>query len=296
MEDRFNTIAGWTLFSGIVALGLASLSGHYFRADKNHRPEKMGYAIAGVASSEGGAKEVPFETLLASGDAAKGEATFKKCASCHTINQGGANGIGPNLFAVLGDKIGAGRGGFAFSGDLAGKGGNWDFASMNQWLTNPKKFAAGTKMTFAGLSDGAERANLMLYLNAQGSNLPLPAAPAAPAGGDDAAAAAAPIVADAAKGEQSFKKCASCHTINAGGANGIGPNLAGIYGEAAATGRGGFAFSDALKAKGGKWDDASLDTWLTNPKAYAAGTKMTFAGLADAQERANVIAYLKNAK
>ena len=138
-------------------------------------------------------------------------------------------------------------------------------------------------------------ANLIAWLNTQGSNLPLPAVPAAaaaPAAGGEAAA----VVGDAAKGEQSAKKCAACHTFNAGGANGIGPNLAGIAGDAVAAGRGGFAFSDALKAKGGKWDDAALDAWLKNPKAFAAGTKMTFAGLSDAQERANVIAYLKTAK
>ncbi len=192
MDDRFNTIAGWTLFSGVVALGVASISGHYFKADKPHRPEKMGYAIAGVVGEgEGGAEAaVPIETLLASADAAKGEATFKKCASCHTINAGGANGIGPNLHGVMGEAIGKGRGGFAFSPDLAGHGGNWDWANMDAWLKSPKKFAAGTKMSFAGLSDAQERANLMVYLNSQGSSLALPAAPAA--GAPPAAGAAAP--------------------------------------------------------------------------------------------------------
>ena len=298
MENRFNTIAGWTLFSGIVALGLSSLSGHYFKANKDHRPEKMGYEIAGVVSSEGGAKEVPFESLLATGDAAKGEATFKKCASCHTITQGGANGIGPNLYGILGQGIGKHAAGFAYSPDLVAKGGNWDFAAMNAWLTNPKKFAAGTKMTFAGLSDAAERANLMLYLNAQGANLPLPAAPAAPAAGEGGEAAAATpdalvAAADVAKGEQSFKKCASSHTINAGGANGIGPNLNGMFGAPVAK-IAGFAYSADLAGKGGNWDLAALDAWLTSPKKVAAGTKMTFAGLADPAERANVIAYLKS--
>jgi cytochrome c len=104
------------------------------------------------------------------------------------------------------------------------------------------------------------------------------------------------VVGDAAKGEKAFAQCKACHTINAGGANGIGPNLAGVFGEAVAQGRGGFAFSDALKGKGGKWDDATLNEWLKNPKAYAPGTKMTFAGVSNDQERADVIAYLKTAK
>ncbi len=69
MLDRNNTIAGWALFSGIVALGLGSLSGHYFLADKTERPEKMGYEIEGVVSSEGGeaAAEAPIEARLATG-------------------------------------------------------------------------------------------------------------------------------------------------------------------------------------------------------------------------------------
>ena len=164
MDDRFNTIAGWALFSGVIGLGLASISSKYFEADKAHRPHTMGYAIEGVASGEGGAAEVPIEALLAKGDAAKGEAIFKKCTSCHTINQGGANGIGPNLYAVLGGPIGKHAAGFAYSTALSGKGGNWDFASMNAWLTSPKKFADGTKMTFAGLPKVQDRANLIAYL------------------------------------------------------------------------------------------------------------------------------------
>ena len=187
MEDRFNTIAGWTLFSGIVALGLSSLSGKYFEANKNHPPHHPGYVIEGVVSSEGGAAAaVPIETLLAAADPAKGEATFKKCTSCHTINAGGANGIGPNLNGVVGEAIAAGRGGFAFSDSLKSHGGSWDFKNLNEWLTSPKKFAAGTKMSFAGLGSAEDRANLIVYLNTQGSNVPLPAAPAA-----DAAAAPA---------------------------------------------------------------------------------------------------------
>ena len=301
MQDRNNTVAGWALFSGIVALGLGTLSAHYFLADKSERPEKMGYEIEGVVSSEGGgaAAEEGIEARLAKGDPAKGEAVFKKCQSCHTDTQGGANGIGPNLYGIVGDNVAEGRGGFAFSDDLKKHGGKWDWASLDAWLKNPKAVAAGTKMTFAGLSDAQERANVILYLNKQGSNLPLPAVPAAPAGG--AAAGAAPAGIDAAlasadvkKGEQSFKKCQSCHTINSGGANGIGPNLYGIAGDKVAEGRGGFAFSDDLKKKGGSWDAASLDAWLKSPKAVAAGTKMTFAGLPDQQERANVIAYLNS--
>ena len=193
MDDRFNTIAGWTLFGGIVALGLASVSRHYFEADKEHRPHKMGYAIEGVeVEGEGGAAAVPLPTLLAAADPAKGEALFAKCKACHTVDQGGANGIGPNLYGTVGEPIGKGKAGYAFSGDLAGHGGNWDFANLDAWLASPKKFASGTKMSFAGLSKAEDRANIIVYLNTMGSNVPLPAAEAAPAAlAADAAAAKA---------------------------------------------------------------------------------------------------------
>ncbi len=301
MDDRFNTIAGWVLFTGVVGLGLASISAKYFEADKAHRPHTMGYAIEGVASGEGAAAETPIEALLATGDAAKGEALFKKCTSCHTINQGGANGIGPNLYGVMGTGIGKHAAGFAYSAALSGKGGNWDWANMNAWLQSPKKFADGTKMTFAGLSSAEDRANLMVYLNAQGANLPLPPVPAAPAGAEGAAAAPASVddlvaAADPAKGEAVFKKCTSCHTINAGGANGIGPNLNGIVGAPVGKHAAGFAYSADLAAKGGNWDAATLDAWLTSPKKFASGTKMTFAGLSKPEDRAALIAYLKAAK
>jgi cytochrome c len=187
MGDRFNTVAGWALFAGIIALGGAIVSSKYFH---DERPEKMGYAIEGVeVEGEGGGDSGPgLNTLLASADVAAGEKVFAKCAACHTVNQGGANGIGPNLYATVGEAIGQGKGGFAFSEALKSKGGEWSFENLDHWLKSPREFAPGTKMTFAGLGNPADRANLIAWLNTQGSNLPLPAADAAPAeGGDNAA-------------------------------------------------------------------------------------------------------------
>ncbi|GLT01051.1 hypothetical protein GCM10007897_24420 [Sphingobium jiangsuense] len=189
MDDRFNTFAGWALFAGIIALGGGIVSAKLFHTE---RPEAMGYAIEGVeAEGEGGGDSGPsLNTLLASADVAQGEKVFAKCAACHTINAGGANGIGPNLHGVMGEAVATGHGGFAFSDALKSKGGSWDFATMDAWLKSPREFAPGTKMTFAGLSKPADRANLIAYLNAQGSNLPLPAADAAPAAAPEAAEAA----------------------------------------------------------------------------------------------------------
>jgi len=189
MDDRFNTFAGWALFAGIIALGGGIVSAKLFHTE---RPEAMGYAIEGVeAEGEGGGDSGPsLNTLLASADVAQGEKVFAKCAACHTINAGGANGIGPNLHGVMGEAVATGHGGFVFSDALQSKGGSWDFATMDAWLKSPREFAPGTKMTFAGLSKPADRANLIAYLNAQGSNLPLPAADAAPAAAPEAAEAA----------------------------------------------------------------------------------------------------------
>ena len=192
MENRFNTIAGWALFAGIIALGGGIISSKLFHEEA---PETQGYKIDGVEAEGGEAAAVgpSLNTLLASADVAKGEKVFAKCAACHTVNQGGANGIGPNLYGVVG-KPHAMHAAFAYSDALKGVPGNWDFAALDKWLTSPRDYAPGTKMTFAGLGSGEDRANLIAYLNAQGSNLPLPKAdaPAAAPAGDAAANAAAP--------------------------------------------------------------------------------------------------------
>lgn len=191
MDDRANTIAGWVLAAGIAALGSSIVSGEYYRAE---RPAKMGYEVQGVEQEEGAGAaapaEQPFPFYMAQADAAKGADVFKKCAACHNADKGGANALGPNLYGVVGDEVAAGRGGFAFSDALKAKGGKWDFDRLGAWLASPKTYAQGTKMTFAGLSNPQDRANVIAYLNQQGpSPLPLPSAP--PAGADSAAKTAA---------------------------------------------------------------------------------------------------------
>lgn len=193
MDDRFNTIAGWVLFAGIVALGGSIVAGESFHSE---RPEHMGYPIEGVVQEgEGGAEaEKPIAFYLASADPAAGEQVFKKCTACHNADQGGANALGPNLWDVLGEPVGKGKG-FPFSSALSGVGGTWNWDNMSEWLKSPKKFAPGTKMTFAGLSNPQDRANVIAFLNTHSdSPLPLPAAPAeeAAAPKDDKAAATTP--------------------------------------------------------------------------------------------------------
>src|SRR3546814_360399 len=129
MDDRNNTIAGWVLFAGICALGLTIGSQMLFAS---HAPEKPGYPIEDAEAGAGGESAVPLPNLLAAADPAKGEAVFAKCAACHTINQGGANGIGPNLWGALGKPHGHVPG-FDYSAALKGVPGNWDFAGMDEW-------------------------------------------------------------------------------------------------------------------------------------------------------------------
>lgn len=194
MDDRFNTAAGWVLAAGIVALGSSIVSGMYFHADSAEHPEEPGYFIEGAAE-EGGADAGPdLGTLLASADAAAGEKVFAKCTACHTIDQGGANGIGPNLYGVMGKPIGGHAAGFAYSSALASKGGSWTWEAMDEWLTSPRAFANGTKMSFAGLGKAEDRANVMEFMSTYGG---APAKPAPvvveeePAEGEDAPGAGA---------------------------------------------------------------------------------------------------------
>ena len=111
-------------------------------------------------------------------------------------------------------------------------------------------------------------------------------------------AASPAAVADATTATSStpavFAQCAACHTVKQG-VNAIGPSLFGVVGRKAGS-LAGYAYSDALKASGKTWDEASLDVWLTNPMKDVPGTKMTFAGLADPAKRQELIAFLKTQK
>jgi cytochrome c len=199
MDDRSNTIAGWVLGAGIVALGASIVTGEMFHAE---RPEKMGYPIEGVEveSEAGAAAEEPIAFYLAAADPAQGEQVFKKCATCHNATKGGANQLGPNLWGAIGKPHGHVPG-FPYSDALKSKPGVWDWESMSAWLKSPKGYAPGTKMTFAGLSKPQDRANVIAYLNQQSdSPLPLPSAPATPAAAA-AEASDAPAAAEKAENE-----------------------------------------------------------------------------------------------
>ncbi len=101
--------------------------------------------------------------------------------------------------------------------------------------------------------------------------------------------------ADPKAGASAFNSagCVACHTVTEGGRPGVGPDLYNVVGSPIA-GRSGYEYSSALKGKGGQWTFDELNTWITKPSTFAPGTKMTFAGLADPQRRANILAFLRS--
>lgn len=114
----------------------------------------------------------PVGPLLASADVAAGEKGFKRCATCHTFDKGGANKVGPNLFGVVGGAKG-GTSGFAYSDALKAMAGSWTYEELNAFLTKPKDFLPGTKMTFAGIKKPQDRANIIAFMR-QHADTPFP--------------------------------------------------------------------------------------------------------------------------
>lgn len=132
------------------------------------------------ATAQGGTPDAPLGERLARASAEKGQAEARKCQSCHGFDEAGASRIGPNLHGVVG-RAKASLSGFAYSEALKGLGGSWTREDLDHFLTRPQSFAKGTKMTFAGISDGQDRADLIAYLARISPAAPPP--PAAEGGG-----------------------------------------------------------------------------------------------------------------
>ncbi len=315
-----------------------------------------------------------FVELYASADIAAGEKVFGKCKACHAVD--GSDKTGPHLDGVVGRDVDA-VAGFGYSGALSAVVANWTPEELNAFIENPKGYAPGTSMGFAGLKKIQDRVNVIAYLdNTDGSmtELAVPAAaeeeaaaepaaeeateeaaaeeaveepaaeeaateetteeaateetteeaateeateetaeeeaapeateeeataeePAAEEATEEAAAsdtgfAALVAAADIDAGSKSFKKCAACHVADKE-QNRVGPHLVGIVGREVASVEG-FKYSDALTEVGGVWDLDRLSAWLESPRKFAPGNRMTFRGVSDEAERANVIGYLQS--
>lgn len=370
-----NKMLAAILTAGIIASGAGVVSRIIYSP---HTPEENAYPIevagTGGEGTEGGGEAAPpvsLAALLAGGSAEHGQTVAKACAACHNFGEGEPNKIGPHLFGVVGRDI-ASVSDFSYSDALSQQEGAWDYEKLSHFLANPKGWAPGTKMAFAGLKKEQDLADVILYLRsispdapplpepeaepavageaagqeqAAGSEQPAaagqeqaaateqpaaasqeqaaateqpaaateqqvaatgqPAAgeePAPAQGGAEAAAAAQGedgglamllAAADPAAGEKDIRKCAVCHSFEQGGAAKLGPPLWGVLGRKIAS-VDGFRYSDALVSKEGTWDYDKLDAFLTDPRKWAPGTKMAFAGVKKPAERADIIAYLRS--
>lgn len=194
---EINKMIGGALGTVFVLFSINLLGDAIFHSPA---PEKAGYALAGAEEGHGGGEAAgggaeaagpePIAALLAGASAEAGAAVFKKCTSCHTIEKGGANKVGPNLYGVVGRAVGSHEG-FSYSAGMktfAEGGKTWDYDQLNGFLASPKGWVKGTAMGFAGVKKTDERAALVAFLRSMAdAPLPLPEAGAAPAAAAPAA-------------------------------------------------------------------------------------------------------------
>ena len=173
-----NKIIVSVVLAVILILGINKITDAIFYVEKL---EKSAYQVASITTDDNSTTTETNSVSSGSGDimamfastsAAEGAKVFKKCAACHSINEGGSNKIGPALWGVLGRSVGSVPD-YKYSKAMAAYGKNWSFEEMNGFLIKPKDWIKGTKMSFAGLKKVKDRASVILYMN-ENTNSPLP--------------------------------------------------------------------------------------------------------------------------
>ena len=197
-SSELNKYLGAFLGVVFVMFSVSLMSGALFHAEV---PEKAGYEVvaaepaAGADGAGAAAEPEPIGPLLASADAAAGESAFRRCAACHSIEKGGPNKIGPDLWSIVNRPI-ASHEGFSYSAAMKefAKGGEevWDYDHLSNFLLAPKQTVPGTAMNFPGIKDAKARADMIAYLRSQADEqAPLPEATAEPAAAEGEGAAPA---------------------------------------------------------------------------------------------------------
>jgi cytochrome c len=172
---EINKILGALLGTCLVLVATHIASGAIFAPETAAKP---GYIVEVKAEASPGAAAAPaatpIATLLATASADRGANVAKQCQACHNFQEGAGAKIGPDLYGVV-DRQVASVSGFGYSAALKSKGGKWDFDALNKWLTKPSAYAPGTAMTFAGISNEKQRADVIAYLDSLSANpVPLP--------------------------------------------------------------------------------------------------------------------------
>ena len=211
-------------------------------------------------------------------DAKAGKKIAKKCTVCHTLNKGGKNKLGPNLYGILYNPVGKVKG-YKYSKAFSKADFKWNEHNFIEFVTKPKKFVKGTKMGFRGLKDSSQRADLLAYFKTLEDET----------GGNK-------LVGDVERGKRVARKvCTICHTFEKGGKVVYGPNLFDIYGKEAAK-IPGYKYSKALAKSGLVWNDKNLGAFLSNPEQFVKGTKARFPGIKSEKDKVDLLAYLKTLK
>ncbi|MGE4481546.1 c-type cytochrome [Acidocella sp.] len=177
-----NKIVAAVLTAGLVLWGAGRVAQSLMRDEPPDKPAIQIAALPSAAPAQAAGPAGPQSVLalLAKADVARGQAFVQQqCAACHTFDQGGANGVGPNLYGVMGAPMFA-HAGFRFSAAVTSKAhGDWTYDAMNEWLYDPDRFAPGTGMSYAGIHNTQARADVIAYLRGLSTRpLPLPVIPA----------------------------------------------------------------------------------------------------------------------
>ncbi|MDB1135540.1 c-type cytochrome [Candidatus Anaplasma sp. TIGMIC] len=163
---NFNRIATSVLLASFIILIVSNVVDIVYHPDHD---SPRGYSVDVSSTKTAGsgdsaeAVDIDIASLIATASAEKGKVVAKKCSACHTVNKGGPDRVGPNLWGVIGAKKGR-VAGFTYSKALLSHGGDWSEEELFKFLSKPQSYISGTRMAFAGLSKPQDIADLLAYL------------------------------------------------------------------------------------------------------------------------------------